>query len=214
MGVARAASCKPPTRHTRTRHTSPPPPRNPPQPSCEAPHVRASLEARGVRARHLYGRRPRALRALLETLTSQSHAKSARCASAPRARVSTRTSRSNAHPRAQGVWCTRPGAPCGARSRCFPWCRARREIFVGVGDSHGPYERSADSRRAPRARGAYVPWGRGVDYVTMRTPRRTVWGTVVPHEDGNGPRRNPHGRGRWPQAVRAARTRPACTPCS
>ena len=56
--------------------------------------------------------------------------------------------------------------------------------------------------------------GRGVDYVTMRTPRRTVWGTVVPHEDGNGPRRNPHGRGRWLQAVRAARTRPACTPCS
>ena len=59
---------------------------------------------------------------------------------------------------AGGVWCTRPGAPCGARSRCFPWCRARREIFVGVGDSHGPYEWPAPSRRAPRAR-TIRAWG-------------------------------------------------------
>ena len=45
-------------------------------------------------------------------------------------------------------------------------------------------------------------------------PRRTAWGTVVPHEVGNGPRRNPPGRGRQPRAVRATRPLSACASCS
>ena len=55
------------TPHGTHELATPPRPRHatPPRPSCEAPHVRASLEARGVRARHLHGRGPRALCALL-----------------------------------------------------------------------------------------------------------------------------------------------------
>ena len=45
-------------------------------------------------------------------------------------------------------------------------CRDRREIFVGVGDSHGPRGGSEPSRRAHRARGAYVLGEGGVNYVT------------------------------------------------
>eukprot|EP00964_Phaeocystis_antarctica_P011924 scaffold6578_cov61-Phaeocystis_antarctica.AAC.3 len=70
-----------------------------------------------------------------------------------------RASRSNAHPRAQeGLVHARCGAPCGERSGCCPWCHDRRECPVGVGDSHGPYERPAHSRRAPRAR-TIRAWG-------------------------------------------------------
>ena len=53
----------PRTHHSQARHRRPSP--GPPRPPNEAPpHVRASLEARGERARHLHGRGPRALEEL------------------------------------------------------------------------------------------------------------------------------------------------------
>ena len=89
---------------------------------------------------------------------------------APRAQTRTQGRR--------GVWCTRPGAPCGARSRCFPWCRARCEIFVGVGDSHGPYEWPTPSRRAPRAR-TIRAWGLVVLVRPRGAPRGARRGAVT-----------------------------------
>ena len=51
------------TPHGTHELATPPHPRHatPPRPSCEAPSVRASLEARGVRARHLHVRSARSL---------------------------------------------------------------------------------------------------------------------------------------------------------
>ena len=99
----------------------------------------------------------------------------------------------------RGVWCTRPDAPCGARSGCCPWCRDRREIFVGVSDSHG--RAVVLSPLGVRiALVARTCLGRGGQLCN----RRTAWLTVVSYEDGPYPTRNPPGRGRQPRAVRAA----------
>ena len=86
---------------------------------------------------------------------------------APRAQTRTQGRR--------GVWCTRPGAPCGARSCRTRTGTARGGIPMGEGDSHGPYERPAPARRARRAR-TIRAWGLGFGTVTPWRIARSAQG--------------------------------------
>ena len=81
--------------------------------------------------------------------------------------LSARASRSNAHPRAQGGLVHAPRRTVWGKEQLLRVvCRDRREIFVGAGGCHGPRGGSEPSRRAHRARGAYVPGEGGGNYVT------------------------------------------------
>ena len=85
------------------------------------------------------------------------------------------------------VWrerCTRPGAPCGARSCLTRQLRARRGILMGAGGSRTPRAPPAPSRRARRARAEALKASKGLwcgaryGHGGVRHPRR--WSPCVP----------------------------------